>query len=152
MNFILEEERESRGWRYRQLKIDLGDERVKQIKHCAVCGTSYKVELHHVIFKSECRALANCKHNFVYLCGEHHRGNYGPHGKQGKDFNRKLKLEFQNWLEKTFSKDRYTLEEIQKKLDISLNATRSLSKLMKIERGMFTRIEVIKACMGGKLY
>ncbi|WP_243148857.1 hypothetical protein [Clostridium sporogenes] len=152
MKIILEKEKESRGWRYRQLKIDLGDEQMKEIKHCLVCGTSYGVEKHHMVFKSECKPLEHCKYNYAYLCGEHHRGDYGPHGKHGKKLNRQLKLGFQNWLEETFYQDRYTLEDIQKKLDISINATRSLSKLMKIEKGMFSREEIIRACMGGKIY
>ncbi|EPY2295892.1 hypothetical protein ACXATC_003562, partial [Clostridium sporogenes] len=64
---------------------------MKQIKYCEVCGKSNGVELHHIVFKSECKPLEKCKYNFAYLCMEHHKGNYGPHGKYGEKFNRQLK-------------------------------------------------------------
>jgi predicted transcriptional regulator len=63
----------------------------------------------------------------------------------------KLKLEFQNWLESVFTEDRYTLDEIRKKLDISKDAARSLSKLMDIDRGAYKREDIIRCCMGGKI-
>ncbi|RUT52480.1 putative phage protein [Clostridium botulinum] len=124
---------------------------MKQIKHCEVCGTSYGVELHHIIYRSECKPLEKCKYNFAYLCMEHHKGDYGPHGKYGEKFNRQLKLGFQNWLENIFTEEYYTLEEIQKELNISPNAVRSLSKLMYPIQGIkYKKDDVIRVCMGGK--
>ncbi|NFF69478.1 hypothetical protein FDF69_20500 [Clostridium sporogenes] len=124
---------------------------MKQIKHCEICGTSYGVELHHIVFKSECKPLEKCKYNFAYLCWEHHKGDYGPHGKYGEKFNRQLKLGFQNWLENIFTKEYYTLEEIQKELDISQNAARSLSKLMYPVQGIkYKKEDITRVCMGGK--
>ncbi|MBY6800144.1 hypothetical protein FCV24_12835 [Clostridium botulinum] len=124
---------------------------MKQIKHCEVCGTSYGVELHHIIYRSECKPLEKCKYNFAYLCGKHHKGDYGPHGKYGEKFNRQLKLGFQNWLENIFTEEYYTLEEIQKELDISSNAIKKLSKLMHPVQGIkYKKEDVIRVCMGGK--
>lgn len=124
---------------------------MKQIKHCEVCGTSYGVELHHIIYRSECKPLEKCKYNFAYLCMEHHKGDYGPHGKHGEKFNRQLKLGFQSWLQNIFTEEYYTLEEIQKELDISPNAVRSLSKLMYPVQGIkYKKDDVIRVCMGGK--
>ncbi|WP_242977513.1 hypothetical protein [Clostridium luticellarii] len=62
-----------------------------------------------------------------------------------------MKLEFQNWLESVFTEDRYTLDEIRKKLDISKDAARSLSKLMDIDRGAYCREDIIRTAMGGKI-
>ncbi|MDS1004960.1 hypothetical protein P9J83_15860 [Clostridium sporogenes] len=74
MKIILEEEKQSRGWIYRQLKIDLGDE---QMKECVICGRPNS-ECHHIVFRSQQKALEHCKYNYMYLCGEHHRGGQEP--------------------------------------------------------------------------
>jgi len=120
-------------------------------KECAIC---YKPnsESHHIVFRSQCKPLEHCKKNQIYLCPDHHRGKMGVHGKYGHELDLKLKLEFQGWLEETFPLNRYTLEEIRKKLDISQNAVRSLSKLMNIDKGAYNRQEIIRACMGGHVY
>lgn len=120
------------------------------MKECIICGKPNS-ENHHIVFRGQCKPLEHCKKNQVYLCYNHHRGTYGVHGKYGHELDMKLKLDFQNWLEETFCQERYTLEEVRKKLDISQNAIRSLSKLMQIDRGMFTRQAIIRTCMGGKL-
>lgn len=119
------------------------------MKECVICGRPNS-KSHHVIYRSECRALIKCKKNLVYLCPVHHREKFGVHGKCGKELNRKLKLEFQNWLEETFNKDFYSIEEIKDKLEISTNAVKSLSKLIKQKNGVFARENIIIACMGGK--
>lgn len=119
-------------------------------KECVVCKRPNS-ECHHIIYRSQCRPLEHCKKNIVYLCADHHRGTCGPHGKHGHKLDIKLKLEFQNWLEETFYQERYTLDEIRKKLDISQNAVRSLSKLMDIDKGAYTRENIIRAAMGGKI-
>jgi hypothetical protein len=62
-----------------------------------------------------------------------------------------LKLGFQSWLESVFTEDRYTLDEIRKKLDISKDAARSLSKLMDIDRGAYNKEDIIRTAMGGKI-
>ena len=43
----------------------------REIHWCEVCGTSYNVERHHIMFRSEVKALENCKLNYSYLCPEH---------------------------------------------------------------------------------
>lgn len=121
------------------------------MKECAICNRPNSEE-HHRIYRSECKPLVKCKKNLVYLCSEHHRGTYGVHGKHGGKLNKELKLEFQEWLEEEFTEDKYTLEQIGKKLGISTNAVRSLSKLMQLDRGMYGRENIIRVCMGGKFY
>ncbi|MHB9927908.1 hypothetical protein [Clostridium botulinum] len=119
------------------------------MKECVICGRPNSEE-HHVIYRSECRALIKCKKNSVYLCPVHHREKFGVHGKCGKELNKKLKLEFQNWLEETFNKEFYSIEEIKDKLGISTNAIKSLSKLIRQKNSVFGREDIIIACMGGK--
>jgi hypothetical protein len=48
-------------------------------------------------------------------------------------------------------KNEYELEEIQDVLQISFNATRSLCKLMTMDKGKYIRKDIIRACMGGKM-
>lgn len=122
----------------------------REIKFCKVCGTSYGVELHHRVYRSECKQLENCKLNHVYLCGRHHRDHkVGVHF--NKKFDRKLKLEFQNKLEILWDKQYLTKEEINEVLQISDKALNRLLKTLNLQKGKYVRQEVIRACMGGKL-
>ena len=87
------------------------------MKCCNICGTSY-TETHHIMFRSEVKALEHCKLNLVDLCIDHHKGTYGVHGSKGAALNRKLKLEFQNKLEMLLDKQYLTKEEINEVLQI----------------------------------
>lgn len=117
---------------------------------CYECGT-VAIELHHIMFRSQMKQLENCKLNFVYLCPECHRGTNGVHGKNGHDLDQKFKLMFQNKLEFLFSKEKLSREDIKETLEIKDKPTDSLCKLMKSEKGMFNREDVIRTCMNGKL-
>lgn len=123
----------------------------REIHFCRECGTSYGVELHHVVFKSENKNLEKCKLNFAYLCQEHHRGTYGVHGSKGAVLNRKLKLEFQNKLEILWDKQYLTKEEINEVLQISDKALNRLLKTLTLQKDRYVREEVIRACMGGRM-
>lgn len=120
-------------------------------KHCYVCGNP-NVELHHICFRSQSKQLTNCVLNHVYLCPEHHRGNFGPHGRDGHELDLKLKLEFQNKLELLFDKEYFTEEEVRETLGISDRATKRLLKTLKRKNNMFERLDIIRSCMGGRLY
>ena len=124
---------------------------MKEIHFCEVCGPSYGIEMHHRVFRSECKPLERCKLNHVYLCSNHHRGTYGVHGREGNKLNRKLKLEFQNKLEILFDKRELTEEEINEVLQISEKALQRLLKTLTLHKGKYVREDVIRACMGGKL-
>lgn len=122
----------------------------KEIHFCKACGTSYGVELHHRVYKSECKPLENCKLNHVYLCGRHHRDHkVGVHF--NKKFDREIKLEFQNWLEILFSKPYLTRDEIKEVLEIADKPLNKLLKPLTLQKGKYVREEVIRACLGGKL-
>lgn len=117
---------------------------------CPVCG-ALATELHHIIFKSQVKALENCKLNHIYLCPEDHRGTKGVHGKDGHLLDRKLKLHFQNKLEILFAKDNLTKEEIREVLRIKDMPLNSLLKPLVLHNGKYIREDVIRACMGGKI-
>ena len=99
-------------------------------KYCYVCGKTCNLELHHIIFRSKAPFLTNSILNHVYLCSEHHRGTFSPHGKNGHELDVKLKLEFQNKLEMLFDKEYLTEDDIQQTLGISDRAMKSLSKTL----------------------
>ena len=117
---------------------------------CYECGM-LATELHHIMFRSQMKQLENCKLNFVYLCPECHRGTNGVHGKNGHKLDKKYKLMFQNKLEILFSNKLLTKEDIKETLGINDKPTDSLCKLIKSEKGMFCREDVIRALMNGKL-
>ena len=97
-------------------------------KYCYVCGKSGNLELHHIIFRSKAPFLTNSILNHVYLCSEHHRGTFSPHGKNGHELDVKLKLEFQNKLEMLFDKEYLTEDEIKSVLEIGPTALKNLLK------------------------
>jgi hypothetical protein len=118
--------------------------------YCNECGTSYGVELHHIISRKQLKPLENCKYNFVYLCYMHHRDqSIGVH------FNRKLylkyKLQFQNYLEAHLLKEYLTLEEIQEVLEIKDKPLDRLLNSLILHNGKYAREDVIRVCMAGKL-
>lgn len=116
---------------------------------CYKCG-AYGCEIHHIQKRSQVKALKDCKYNLVYLCSNHHRGQEGVHSGNTK-LDHELKLMFQNKLEMLFLKDYFTREEIRDTLKIKDKQADSLCKLMACEKGKYSREEIIKACMGGKL-
>lgn len=119
-------------------------------KTCPICGQR-ATELHHIMFRSQVKQLENCKLNFVYLCSDCHRGTNGVHGKNGHKLDKKFKLMFQNKLEFMFAKEKLSREDIKVILEIKDKPTESLCKLIKSEKGIFNREDVIRACMGGKM-
>lgn len=121
----------------------------EDIKYCAECG-DVNVHLHHIVFKSECKPLENCKLNFVYLCIKHHQDHKeGVH--HNYNLNRKYKLKFQNSLEILWDKQYLTREEINEVLGIADKPLDGLLKVLTLQNGKYVREDIIRACMGGKL-
>ncbi|MFT8352417.1 hypothetical protein [Clostridium saccharoperbutylacetonicum] len=118
-------------------------------KYCNECGTSYGVELHHIISRKQVKPLEDCKHVFVYLCYKHHRDH-----KTGVHFNRKLylkyKLQFQNYLESHFLKEFLTREEIKEVLEIKDKPLDRLLSSLILHKGKYAREDVIFKCMAYK--
>ena len=119
-------------------------------RYCKVCGNPY-TELHHIMFRSDVKALGHCKLNLVNLCVEHHKGTYGVHGSKGASLNRKLKLEFQNTLEELWDKQYLTREEIKEVLQINDKSLNRLLKRLSLQDDKYIKEDVIRAVMGGKL-
>lgn len=117
---------------------------------CPVCG-AVATELHHIIFKSQVKQLENCELNFIYLCGNCHRGTNGVHGKNGHKLDQKFKLMFQNKLEIFFSKTYLDAGEIKKVLQIKDKQLNSLVKTLILQNGKYSKEDVIRACMGGRI-
>ena len=117
--------------------------------YCKECGTSYGVELHHIISRKQLKPLEDCKHNFIYLCYNHHRDH-----KTGVHFNRKLylkyKLQFQNYLEAHLLKEFLTREEIKGVLEIKDKPLDRLLNSLIMHKGKYAREDVIFKCMADK--
>ena len=116
-------------------------------RYCKVCGTSYGIEVHHRVYKSQNKNLEHCKLNLVDLCYIHHRDSRkGVHF--NKELDRKLKLELQNKLEELFINDYLTKEEINEVLQINEKALNRLLKTLKLHNDKYVKEDVIKRIMG----
>ena len=88
--------------------------------------------------------------NLISLCQQCHAKIH--RGKESKELNKKLRLQFQNKLEMLFDKQYLTEEEINDVLKISQTALKGLLKTLTVYKGnLFKREDVIRACMGGKM-
>lgn len=118
---------------------------------CFVCG-DYNTEKHHIIKRSQCKALIKCDLNLVELCPAHHRGHNGVHGKNGHALDIKLKKKFEKKLRKLFTTEIITVEEIKEKLGITEVCANRLIKNVQIYKEGYNTEEVIKNCLGGRFY
>jgi hypothetical protein len=110
----------------------------------------WKVNAHHKIFKSEQRALRDCKENIIYLCDSCHYSIH--HGTNGYRLRIKLQLDFQNYLERILLKEYFTVEEIEKLLEIKYKDAYKIVKMLKRYQGnLYKREDLIREAMGGKI-
>lgn len=72
-------------------------------KKCYVCGSTFGIERHHIMFGTSGRKKSEMYGLTVMLCQEHHRGTFGVHGKNGTELNKKLKTEAQRAFEEHHS-------------------------------------------------
>lgn len=80
---------------------------IQNKKECFVCKSTYGLEVHHIYFGTKNRPVSD-KNGFVlWLCGEHHRGLYGVHGKYGHVLDQKLKQICQKKYEETHTRDEF---------------------------------------------
>lgn len=71
-------------------------------KYCFICGSRRDLELHHVMFGSANRKLADEDGLTVWLCPLCHRGTYGVHGREGNGLDLDLKkIAEAKWLRMT---------------------------------------------------
>lgn len=94
--------------------------------------------------------MEKCPLNHVYLCSDCHRGDKGPHNNRKRDL--ELKRNLQDKLELLFDKESFTMEEIKEVLKISDNAVIRLCKPLKRTVDKYDREDIIRSCMGGRIY
>ena len=121
-----------------------------EYRECELCKLRPASEIHHIIYRSHCKALIKSNLNLISLCQQCHAKIH--RGKESKELNKKLRLQFQNKLEILFDKQYLTEEEISDVLKISQTALKGLLKTLTVYKGnVFKREDVIRACMGGKI-
>ncbi len=116
------------------------------MKECFVCG---KIgEKHHIVFKNQ--GGIDIPLNYIYLCAEHHRGEFGPHKNRVIDIEYKIKM--QNELIRLLSKDYYSMDELRKLLRINPFQAKIIEKDLNSYKLGFKKLDVIKRIMGKTLY
>ena len=121
-----------------------------EYRECELCKLRPASEVHHIIYRSHCKALIKSNLNLISLCQQCHAEIH--RGKESKELNHKLRLQFQNKLEILFDKEYLTEEEINDVLKISQTALKGLLKTLTVYKGnLFKREDVIRVCMGGKI-
>jgi hypothetical protein len=65
------------------------------MKECEECGSTDRVQGHHIIHGRGKRKACETNKSVIDLCWEHHHGDYGVHGKNGHEFDMQLKLRLQ---------------------------------------------------------
>ncbi|WP_026887685.1 hypothetical protein [Clostridium beijerinckii] len=121
-----------------------------KIGTCEECFQYGRLTPHHKIFKSEQIALRDCKENIIYLCDSCHYSIH--HGTNGYGLRIKLQLDFQNYLERILLKEYFTVEEIEKLLEIKYKDAYKIVKTLKRHKGnLYKREDIIREAMGGKI-
>lgn len=122
---------------------------MEDYKICEICGKPYS-ELHHVIFRSQCKYLENLHINFKYLCPEHHRGKNGPHMNRKIDL--KYKKEYQAKIEKLIVNDYYTLEQLKNILQVSKKECEKIVSKCRLYKEGYKKEDIIKRLLGDRYY
>ena len=120
-----------------------------EYRECELCKLRPASEIHHIIYRSHCKALIKSDINLIPLCKICHAKVH--RGKESKELNHKLRLQFQNKLEILFDKEYLTKEEINDVLKISQTALKGLLKTLTVYKEGYKREDVIRACCGGRL-
>ena len=120
-----------------------------EYRECELCKLRPASEIHHIIYRSHCKALIKSNLNLISLCQQCHAKIH--RGKESKELNKKLRSQFQNKLEILFDKEYLTEEEINDVLKISQTALKGLLKTLTVYKEGYEREDVIRACMGGKI-
>jgi biotin operon repressor len=121
------------------------------MKVCVICGR-VPAEQHHIVKRSQNKAMIKAPINHIYLCDEHHRGTFGVHGREGHKLDMKLKMELQKKLFKLFDREHYSKKELKELLGISKKNVDILVKMLKHYPKGYDRVDIVRACMGGILY
>lgn len=79
-------------------------------RQCYLCGSTQNLELHHCIFGTGWRKLADQYGLTVWLCSYHHRDNKGGVHGLNKDADMMLKRAAQKAFEKRYNHDIWMLQ------------------------------------------
>ena len=120
-----------------------------EYRECELCKLRPASEIHHIIYRSHCKALIKSDINLIPLCQICHTKVH--RGKESKELNHKLRLQFQNKLEILFDKEYLTEKDINDVLKISQTALKGLLKTLTVYKEGYKREDTIRACMGGKI-
>ena len=120
-----------------------------EYRECELCKLRPASEVHHIIYRSHCKALIKSDINLISLCQICHAKIH--RGKESKELNKKLRLQFQNKLEILFDKEYLTEKDINDVLKISQTALKGLLKTLMTYKEGYKREDVIRTCMGGKI-
>ena len=120
-----------------------------EYRKCELCKLRPASEIHHIIYRSHCKALIKSDINLIPLCQQCHAKIH--RGKESKELNHKLRLQFQNKLEILFDKEYLTEKEINDVLKISQTALKGLLKTLTVYKEGYKREDVIRVCCGGRL-
>ncbi len=113
---------------------------------CSICGE--KADIHHIVYRSE--GGFDIELNYKYLCALHHRGKTGPHQDKLTDLH--YKLELQQKLYETLTKNYYWPKELSSILGIHNGALKRLLKDLRIHKEGFKRDDIIFKLMGSQIY
>lgn len=117
---------------------------------CFVCGAT-NTEKHHIIKRSQSKALIKCELNLVELCPAHHRGHNGVHGRNGHALDMKLRKHFQRKLNRAFKNEYLTSREIKEILGITEVCVDRITKTIPLLENGYLKEDVIRACCGGRV-
>ena len=120
-----------------------------EYRECELCKLRPASEVHNIIYRSHCKALIKSDINLIPLCQICHAKIH--RGKESKELNKKLRLQFQNKLEILFDKEYLTEEEINDVLKISQTVLKGLLKTLTVYKEGYKREDAIRACCGGRL-
>lgn len=77
-----------------QYAYKIVDERDQGVCQHPGCGSSYKLDHHHIEFRSEAKDRVACVENIITLCLAHHHGQEGPHeSSQWREYWRQWQIE-----------------------------------------------------------
>lgn len=80
---------------------------IQDKKSCIVCGTTYGLHRHHIIYGTANRKNSEKYDLTCWLCQEHHIGTTGVHGKYGEHLDAALKKLAQIEFEKTHTREEF---------------------------------------------
>lgn len=76
---------------------------------CEICYSSYMVQQHHIVGGRGKRNQHETVESVIALCWDHHYGNKGCHGKDGRELVLRLRRE----LQQTYFNQGYTEDQVR---------------------------------------